>query len=41
MGLFVLLSLRGIGLDGTRTPLVKPTPKPASQPGSTASDEKA
>jgi signal peptidase II len=41
MGLFVLLSLRGIGLDGTRTPLVKPTPKPASQPGSKPSDEKA
>jgi signal peptidase II len=32
MGLFILLSLRGIGLDGRRTPLVKPTPEPGSKP---------
>ena len=32
MGLFILLSLRGIGLDGTRTPMVKPTPKPDAKP---------
>lgn len=25
MGLFILLSLRGVGLDGTRTPMVKTT----------------
>jgi signal peptidase II len=35
MGLFILLSLRGVGLDGTRTPMVKPTPKPERNPGST------
>jgi signal peptidase II len=29
MGLFVLLSLRGVGLDGTRTPTVKTTRKPS------------
>jgi signal peptidase II len=34
MGLFILLSLRGIGLDGRRTPLVKPTPEPGSKPTS-------
>jgi signal peptidase II len=28
MALFVLLSLRGVGLDGTRTAMVKTTPKP-------------
>jgi signal peptidase II len=28
MGLFILLSLRGVGLDGTRTPMVKTTAKP-------------
>jgi signal peptidase II len=28
MVLFVLLSLRGVGLDGTRTPMVKATPEP-------------
>lgn len=28
MGLFILLSLRGVGLDGTRAPLVKATPRP-------------
>ncbi|CAN5144009.1 signal peptidase II [soil metagenome] len=27
MVLFLLLSLRGVGLDGTRTPMVKTTPK--------------
>jgi signal peptidase II len=32
MGLFILLSLRGVGLDGTRTPMVKPTPKPEPEP---------
>jgi signal peptidase II len=30
MGLFILLSLRGVGLDGVRTPMVKATPKPDS-----------
>lgn len=28
MGLYLLLSLRGVGLDGARTPMVKATPKP-------------
>lgn len=28
MGLFILLSLRGVGLDGTRTPMVRATPAP-------------
>lgn len=28
MGLFILLSLRGVGLDGTRTPLVATTKRP-------------
>lgn len=28
MGLFILLSLRGVGLDGKRTPMVKTTAKP-------------
>jgi signal peptidase II len=28
MGLFLLLSLRGVGLDGVRTPMVKTTAKP-------------
>jgi signal peptidase II len=28
MGLFLILSLRGVGLDGTRTPMVRATPKP-------------
>ena len=28
MGLFILLSLRGVGLDGARTPMVKTTAKP-------------
>ena len=28
MGLFVILSLRGIGLDGVRIPMVKTTPAP-------------
>jgi signal peptidase II len=37
MGLFILLSLRGVGLDGTRTSLVKPTPRPEP----TSTDEKA
>ena len=32
MGLFILLSLRGIGLDGTRTPMVKTTPRPEPEP---------
>ncbi len=32
MGLFILLSLRGVGLDGTRTPLVQATPKPGPTP---------
>jgi signal peptidase II len=32
MGLFILLSLRGTGLDGTRTPLVRTSPKPAEKP---------
>jgi signal peptidase II len=32
MGLFILLSLRGVALDGSRTPMVKATPKPASKP---------
>ncbi|HWM35221.1 MAG TPA: signal peptidase II [Pseudolysinimonas sp.] len=36
MGLFVLLSLRGVGLDGTRTATVKTTPKPVAE-----SDEQA
>ncbi len=39
MGLFILLSLRGVGLDGTRTPMVKPTPKPKPEPEPT--DKKA
>jgi signal peptidase II len=30
MGLFILLSLRGVGLDGTRTPMVKTTAKPGA-----------
>lgn len=30
MGLFILLSLRGVGLDGTRTPMVKTTAKPGT-----------
>jgi signal peptidase II len=29
--LFVLLSLRGVGLDGIRTPMVKPTPAPETK----------
>ena len=29
MGLFILLSLRGVGLDGRRTPMVKTTAKPS------------
>jgi signal peptidase II len=28
MGVFLLLSVRGVGLDGTRTPMVKTTPRP-------------
>ena len=36
MGLFILLSLRGVGLDGTRTPMVKTTAEAASP-----TDEKA
>ena len=32
MVLFILLSLRGVGLDGTRTPMVRPTPKPEPEP---------
>jgi signal peptidase II len=36
MGLFILLSLRGVGLDGTRTPMVRTTPKP--QPKSEPED---
>jgi len=28
MGIFLLLSLRGVGLDGTRTPMVRTTAKP-------------
>jgi signal peptidase II len=28
MAVFLLLSLRGVGLDGTRTPMVAKTPKP-------------
>ena len=37
MGLFLLLSLRGVGLDGVRTPMVKTTQKPAAaqKPGAT------
>lgn len=31
MGLFILLSLRGVGLDGTRTPMVRTTAKPAAK----------
>jgi signal peptidase II len=38
MGLFILLSLRGVGLDGTRTPMVKTTAKPPS--GEPAPDKK-
>jgi len=42
MGLFVLLSLRGVGLDGTRTPIVKPTGRPVrpSAERSTPPDER-
>jgi signal peptidase II len=29
MGLFILLSLRGVGLNGVRTPMVRTTPRPA------------
>jgi signal peptidase II len=36
MGLFILLSLRGVGLDGTRTPMVKTTAKPAADPDTKA-----
>jgi signal peptidase II len=36
MGIFLLLSLRGVGLDGSRTPMVKPTPKPAAEPDAKA-----
>lgn len=32
MVLFVLLSLRGVGLDGSRTAMVKTTPKPTAPP---------
>jgi signal peptidase II len=28
MGLFILLSLRGVGLNGVRTPMVRTTPRP-------------
>ena len=31
MGLFILLSLRGVSLDGTRTPMVKTTAKPGTK----------
>jgi signal peptidase II len=34
MGLFILLSLRGVGLDGTRTPMVRTTQRPESDTGS-------
>ena len=45
MGLFLLLSLRGVGLDGVRTPMVKTTQKPAAttkpaaRPASSSRDE--
>jgi signal peptidase II len=32
MVFFLLLSIRGVGLDGKRTPMVKTTPKPADHP---------
>ena len=38
MGLFILLSLRGVGLDGTRTPMVKTTAKPAAEPATKSED---
>lgn len=41
MGLFILLSLRGVGLDGTRTPMVKTTPRPAGEPAAPKPSEKA
>jgi signal peptidase II len=31
MGLFLILSLRGVGLDGTRTPMVRTTPRPSEK----------
>jgi signal peptidase II len=31
MGLFVILSLRGTGLDGVRVPMVRTTPKPQAK----------
>jgi len=36
MGLFVILSLRGVGLDGSRTPMVKTTAKPTPPPSDDA-----
>lgn len=36
MGLFILLSLRGVALDGTRTPMVRTTAKPESDPSEKA-----
>jgi signal peptidase II len=36
MGLFILLSLRGVALDGTRTPMVRTTAKPESHPSEKA-----
>ena len=32
MGLFIILSLRGVGLNGTRTPMVQTTRKPVAKP---------
>jgi len=34
--LFLLLSLRGVALDGTRTPMVKTTPPPEPERGTDA-----
>ncbi|MEO8263660.1 MAG: signal peptidase II [Pseudolysinimonas sp.] len=36
MGLFILLSLRGVALDGTRTPMVRTTSNPTSKPSEKA-----
>ncbi|MGE3193705.1 MAG: signal peptidase II [Microbacteriaceae bacterium] len=36
MALFLLLSLRGVALDGTRTPMVKTTPPPEPEHGTDA-----
>ncbi|CAN5423738.1 signal peptidase II [soil metagenome] len=36
MGVFIILTLRGVGLDGSRTPMVKTTAPPSAAPPSTA-----